>query len=549
MKKINVIINDEKYDFDKGITLLEIANKVYKEKFPAIVAFVDNELFSLDKKINKDCVVRFINLLDPVGNRIYQKGLFFVLIYAFKELFGYNYYVKACHSIDKAIKLRSNLYLNHERINMLKNKMREIIDLDMPIEKCLVSRKEAREYFLSIGDNSKADTFIYNTNHYVTLYKLGDLYDYFFSVMPVSTGIFKDFDLYLLDKGSFIMQFPTIIDSGKIPEYINREKIIEAFDENYKLSKKLGIFNSVDINRAVASGKISDIIKLNETISSNNLLNLARDIYDRKDSLKIVLMAGPSSSAKTTTSRKLSMFLKSFGLNPKPLSIDDYFLSREKTPRLPNGDYDFETIHAVDIDLFNDHLTRLIKGEEVEVPTFNFYKGEGEYLGNKIKLDNNDILIIEGLHAVNEELTKSISKDNKYKVYISPLTDLNIDNHNMISNSDVRLLRRIVRDNRTRGYGAEETIKRWRTVRDGENKYIFPFQDDVSYVYNSSLIYEIGVLKLYAEPLLFGIDNSSPYYEEVVRLLNFLDLFVGIPTDEIPSESVLREFIGGSYFE
>ena len=549
MEKINVIINDEKYDFDKGITLLEIANKVYKEKFPAIVAFVDNELFSLDKKINKDCIVRFINLLDPVGNRIYQRGLFFVLIYAFKELFGYNYYVKACHSIDKAIKLRSDLYLNHERINMLKNKMREIVDLDMPIEKCLVSRKEAREYFLSIGDNSKADTFIYNTNHYVTLYKLGDLYDYFFSVMPVSTGIFKDFDLYLLDKGSFIMQFPTIIDGGKIPEYINREKIIEAFDENYKLSKKLGIFNSVDINRAVASGKISDIIKLNETISSNNLLNLARDIYDRKDRLKIVLMAGPSSSAKTTTSRKLSMFLKSFGLNPKPLSIDDYFLSREKTPRLPNGDYDFETIHAVDIDLFNDHLTRLIKGEEVEVPTFNFYKGEGEYLGNKIKLDNNDILIIEGLHAVNEELTKSISKDNKYKVYISPLTDLNIDNHNMISNSDVRLLRRIVRDNRTRGYGAEETIKRWRTVRDGENKYIFPFQDDVSYVYNSSLIYEIGVLKLYAEPLLFGIDNSSPYYEEVVRLLNFLDLFVGIPTDEIPSESVLREFIGGSYFE
>ena len=549
MEKINVIINDEKYDFDKGITLPEIANKVYKEKFPAIVAFVDNQLFSLDKKINRDCIVRFVNLLDPVGNRIYQKGLFFVLIYAFKELFGYNYYVKACHSIDKAIKLRSDLYLNHERINMLKNKMREIVDLDMPIEKCLVSRKEAREYFLSIGDNSKADTFIYNTNHYVTLYKLGDLYDYFFSVMPVSTGIFKDFDLYLLDKGSFIMQFPTIIDGGKIPEYINREKIIEAFDENYKLSKKLGIFNSVDINRAVASGKISDIIKLNETISSNNLLNLARDIYDRKDSLKIVLMAGPSSSAKTTTSRNLSMFLKSFGLNPKPLSIDDYFLSREKTPRLPNGDYDFETIHAVDIDLFNDHLTRLIKGEEVEVPTFNFYKGEGEYLGNKIKLDNNDILIIEGLHAVNEELTKSISKDNKYKVYISPLTDLNIDNHNMISNSDVRLLRRIVRDNRTRGYGAEETIKRWRTVRDGEDKYIFPFQDDVSYVYNSSLIYEIGVLKLYAEPLLFGIDNSSPYYEEVVRLLNFLDLFVGIPTDEIPSESVLREFIGGSYFE
>ncbi len=549
MEKINIIINNEKYDFDKGISLLEISKKVYKDKFPVLAGYVDNELFALDRKINNDCSVRFINVLDSTGNRIYQKGLFFVLAYSFKELFGYDYYVKACHSIDKAVKLRSNLYLNHDRINALKKKMREVIDSDMSIEKCLVSRKEAREYFLSINDSSKADTFIYNTNHYVTLYKLDDLYDYFFSVMPISTGVFKDFDLYLLDKGSFIMQFPTSCDDGKIPEYVNREKIIKAFDENYSMSKRLGIFNSVDINRAVASGKISDIIKLTETISSNNLLNLAKDIYDRKDRIRIVLLAGPSSSSKTTTSRKLSMFLKSFGLNPKPLSIDDYFLDRDKTPKLSNGDYDFESVKAVDVELFNEHLTKLLDGEEVEVPTFNFYKGKGEYLGNKIKLEDEDILIIEGLHAVNEELTKSIHKDNKYKVYISPLTDLNIDNHNMISNSDVRLLRRIVRDNRTRGYSALETIKRWKTVRDGENKYIFPFQDDVDYVFNSSLIYEIGVLKLYAEPLLFEIDSSSIYYEEVVRLLNFLGLFVGIPTDEIPSDSVLREFIGGSYFE
>ena len=549
MKKINITFNDKKYEFDEGITLEEVSKKLYKGNFPALVGYVDNEIFSLDKKILSDCTVKFVNLMDSEGNRIYQKGLFFVLAYAFKELFGYDYHVKTCHSIDKAIKLRSNLNLTYDRINLLKAKMREIVDNDMPIDKCLVSRKEAREYFLSINDVSKADTFIYNTNHYITLYKLGDLYDYFFCNMPITAGVFKDFDLYLLDKGAFILQFPTISDDGKIPEYVNREKITEAFDENYKLSKKLGIFNSSDINSAVASGKISDIIKLTETISSNNLLNLAKEIYDKKDSVKIVLLAGPSSSAKTTTSRKLSMFLKSFGLNPKPISIDDYFLDREFTPKLPNGDYDFETIKAVNISLFNEHLTRLLNGEEVEIPTFNFYKGKGEYLGNKIKLEKQDILIIEGLHAVNEELTSSIPKDNKYKVYISPLTDLNIDNHNMISNSDVRLLRRIVRDSRTRGYSALDTIKRWQKVREGENKYIFPYQGDVDYVYNSSLIYEIGVLKLYAEPLLFGIDDSSPYYEEVVRLLNFLDLFVGIPTDEIPSESVLREFIGGSYFE
>lgn len=549
MEKINIIIDDEKYDFDKGITLLELSKKVYKGKFPVLVAFIDNEIFSLDKKIVSDCTVKFMTVLDPVGNRIYQKGLLFVLIYAFKELFGYGYYIKACHSIDKAIKIRTNLSLNHERITLLKKKMKEVIEADLPIVKCLVSRKEARNYFVSTFDEAKADTFIYNTNHYVTLYKLGDMYDYFFSQMPVSTGVFADYDLYLLDKGSFILQFPALNDDGKIPEYVNREKIIEAFDENYSLSKRLGIFNSADINMAVADGKISDIVKLTETISSNNLLSLAKEIYDRKDLLKIVLIAGPSSSGKTTTSKKLSMFLKSFGLNPKSISIDDYFLNREDTPKLSNGEYDFESINAINIDLFNDHLAHLINGEEVSIPTFNFFKGKGEYLGNKIKLENEDILIIEGLHAVNEELTKSIAKDKKYKVYVSPFTDLNIDNHNMISNSDVRLLRRIIRDNRTRGYSAEQTIERWQGVRDGEDKYIFPFQGDVDYVYNTALIYEIGALKLYVEPLLFGIEDSSPYYEEVVRLLNFLNMFVGIPTDEIPSESILREFIGGSYFE
>ena len=300
---------------------------------------------------------------------------------------------------------------------------------------------------------------------------------------------------------------------------------------------------------ACADGKISDIIKLTETISSNKLLELAKEIYSKRSTLKIVLIAGPSSSGKTTTAKKLAMFLKSFGMNPKSLSIDDYFLNREDTPKLENGEYDYESISAINIDLFNDHLTRLINGEEVSIPTYNFIKGKGEYLGNRIMLNNDDILIIEGLHAVNEDLTKAVAKDRKYKVYISPLSDLNIDNHNMISNSDVRLLRRIVRDNRTRGYSAEDTIKTWDSVRDGEEKYIFPYQGDVNYVYNSSLIYEIGVLKLYAEPLLYGIDNTSVYYEEVIRLLNFLNMFVGIPTDEIPNDSILREFIGGSYFE
>ena len=548
MTKLKVTIEKEKYDFDSGITLNEIAKKI-DNKFSPLVAYMDNEMVSLNTTITHDCNVKFINVLNPEGNRIYQKGLLFVLIYAFKELFGYSYSVKACHSIDKAIKLRTNLKLNTNRINDLKKKMQEVIRADMPIQKCLVTRREAREYFNKIMYDSKADTLVYGKNQYVTLYKLGDMYDYFFDEMPLSTSVFTKFDLFMLDNGSFILQFPYSNGDGEIPEYVNRNMIIDAFNENYSLAKKLGIYNSADLNTAAADGKISDIIKLTETVGSNKLLDLAREIFDRKDTVKIVLIAGPSSSGKTTTAKKLAMFLKTFGLNPKPLSIDDYFLDREDTPKLPNGEYDFESIRAVNTDLFNDHLKRLIDGEEVSIPTFNFYKGKGEYLGKTIKLENNDILIIEGLHAINEELTKSVDKKQKYKVYISPLTDLNIDTHNMISNSDVRLLRRIVRDNRTRGYSAETTVSKWNIVRDGEEKYIFPYQGDVNYVYNTALIYEIGVLKLYAEPLLYNIDNTSPCYSEVRRLLRFLGMFVGIPTDEIPSDSILREFIGRSYFE
>lgn len=547
MAKINVYINEEKYDFDEGITLLEITKKLSLNNIMA--GFVNNEIVPLDSKLLEDTEVVFVPTSNYVGNRIYQKGLLFVLIYAFKELFGYGYYVKACHSIDKAIKIKTNLDLNSTRINALKDKMKEIIEADMPIKKCTVSRKEARNYFLEIENKSKADTFVYNTNSFVTLYKLGDMYDYFFSKMPVSTSMVKDFDLFMLSDHDFILQFPYLNDDGKIPEYVDRDLIIKAFDEDYKLAKRLGIFNSTDLNKTATDATTSDVIKLTELVASAKLLELSKDIYDKRNKVKIVLISGPSCSGKTTTSRKLAMYLKIFGLNPKYLSIDDYFLDRDKTPKFENGEYDFESIRAVNVEQFNKDLSRMLDGEEVEIPTFNFVKGIGEYVGNSIKLEDKDILIIEGIHAINEQLTNLVDKEKKYKIYVSPLTDLNIDDHNMISNNDIRLLRRIIRDNRTRGYSAEHTISTWRRVRDGEEKYLFPYQNDVDYVYNTSLIYEIGVLKLYAEPLLFGIDNTSQYYEEVVRLLNFLDMFVGLPTDEIPNDSLLREFIGSSYFE
>lgn len=549
MKKINVLINGKNYTFDEGITLLGISKQVDTGVYEPIVAYVDNVLAELNYEIKHDCSVKFIDLNDRLGNRIYQKGLIFLLLSAINELYGKGYRIKVCHSIDKAITIKSYFDLDLDVLNNIKQKMQEMVSLNMPITRCLSKKKDAKAYFNDMLDNKKADTYNYSTSLYVSLYKLGNIYNYFYSLMPISTSCLKMFDLKLVDNRDFILQFPVPTSNGLIPVYKNHPKIIDAFNKNYKYSKQLDIFTSSDINKKIASGKISDIIKLDETLANNNLLEIAKEIYSKKDRIKLVLMAGPSSSGKTTTSKKLSLYLNSFGLNPRPISIDDYFLAREQTPKLPNGEYDFESLQALNIELFNDHLEKLLNHEEVYLQKFNFITGLPETDSNPTKLEENDIIIIEGLHGLNDELTSHIKKENKFKIYISPLTDLNIDNHNIVSTSDVRLLRRIVRDNRTRGYNAEETIKKWDLVRTGEEKYIFPFQDEADVIYNTALTYEIGVLKLYAEPLLYEIDSTSMYYEEARRLLNFLNMFLSIPTDSIPSDSIIREFIGNSYFE
>ena len=545
---INVIIDRNAYQYEKGIILSKICDDFQKDyEFPILVALVDNDIYELNKSIDKDCSIKFITLLDELGNKIYQKGLIFLLNYCFRKLYGYEKELKVCHSLDKSILIYSDLDINGDVLNNISSKMNEVVEEGLNISKCLVKRRDARKYFEQINDLKKANSFKYIANHYVTLYKIDDYYNYLYCKMPISTSVFKDFKLKVYSNNKFILQFPTT--DGNIPEFFNHEKVVAAYKENYKLSEKLNIYTSSDLNEIVSHGEINSIIKIDEVIASNRLLNIATDIYNKKDDIKLVLLAGPSSSGKTTTARKLTMFLKSFGLNPISLSIDDYFKDRVDTPKLDNGDYDFESINAIDVDLFNSHLIRLLNSEEVSMPTFNFTTGEKEYLGKNVKLKKGDILVIEGLHAINEELTKSIPRENKFKIFLSPLTDLNIDDQNMVSTADLRLIRRIVRDNRTRGYTALDTIRRWNNVRDGEIKYIFPYQDDVDCVYNTALIYEIGVLRLYAEPLLCDISIDDPYYEEVKRLLNFLGMFLAIPTEGIPSESIVREFIGNSFFE
>lgn len=425
--------------------------------------------------------------------------------------------------------------------------MESIIKADMPITKVTIDRIEAINYFESINDYTKAGVMKYNTNNYITLYRLGNTYNYFYNLMAPSTERLKDFDLTYIKENGFILRFPTIYINNTIKEYEHHPNMFEVFKEYREWAKIMNIENSVDLNRIVSTGKINDLIKIDETLQSNRLLSVAKEINSKKNKIKIVLVAGPSSSGKTTSSRKLCMFLQSFGLNPKVISMDDYFVEREETPLDENNKPDYECLEAMDLKLFDKQMATLLKGEKVKVPTFNFALGKKEYK-HELQVGEKDIIVIEGIHALDNKILTNIPREKKFKIYISALTELNMDDHNRISTTDNRLLRRIIRDNRTRGYSVEYTLKIWDSVRRGEEKYIFPFQDEADYTINSALIYEIGVLKTYVEPLLYSISNDSPYYEEAKRLIDFLRLFLPIPADAIPQDSILREFIGNSYF-
>ena len=386
----------------------------------------------------------------------------------------------------------------------------------------------------------------YNTNTYVTLYRMGNSYNYFYNMMPTSTGKLKDFDLTYINKKGLVLRFPTAYIKDKIKEYEHHPHMYDVFNEYRAWAKTIQIENSVDLNKMISSGSINDLIRMDETLQSNKLLEVARKISENKK-IKMVLMAGPSSSGKTTTSRKLSMYLKSFGLKIRTISMDDYFVDSAQTPLGEDGKPDFECLEAVDLKLFDKQIEQLLNGEEVILPTFNFILGVKEYK-EKAKMDKNEILVIEGIHGLDSNILTNIPRENKFKIYLSALTELNIDNHNRISTSDNRLLRRIIRDNRTRGYDVTKTLESWAKVRSGEEKYVFPYQDDADFTFNTGLIYEIGILKTYVEPLLYSVDDQSPQYEEAKRLIDFLRLFLPIPSDAVPQDSILREFIGNSCF-
>lgn len=549
IESIKLKIMGEEKEIPSGLTFADVA-KDYQDKFkyPIILARAKNKYRELSDYIVDNDDIEFVDLKDRMGNLVYVNSLVYLASYAVTEAFGKNAKIIVKYSIDKGIYIETNFDLDIEKCKALKAKMKELAEKNISITKCRVERYEAIEYFELNKETSKVNLLKYATNTHITLYKIGGMYDYFFTLMPPSTGCLKHFDIHFLNPRGFVLLFPTVYIDG-IKKYEHHPKLFEVFREYQKWAEIMKISNVPALNTIVSNGRADDIIRIDETLQSNRLLNLAKDIVSRKDQVKIILIAGPSSSGKTTSCRKLSMYLRSFGLEPREISMDNYFVNRENTPLDENGEPDFECLEAVDIKKFDSDVKKLLNGEKVRLQVFNFVKGKSEPGEDEVALGKNEVLIIEGIHALNDKILTSIDRKKKFKIYLSPLTILNIDIHNRISTTDNRLLRRIVRDNRTRGYKVEDTLRSWRKVRLGEEKHIFPNQDSADATFNTALIYEIGVLKTYVEPLLYSVSITSPYYEEARRLINVLKTFLPIPSDAIPDDSLLREFIGGSCFK
>lgn len=531
----------------KDTTLYDLIKRLNKTD-DIIACSINNEIVELSYKLKEDTKLKLISIKDRMGAKIYRSGLKFIYITAIKELFGINTDVKLLHSLDKGIYTRIDLDLTVDIVKDIKAKMEELVSRDLRFEKITTSRKEAIKYFNEVKEKEKSSMYKQMTGDALTLYNLLNYYNYFYTKMPYSTGIIKSFDLTLTKDKGVMLEYPSTYDM-KIPPYTHMDQVLNVFKEYGKWADTLGVKYVSDVNNVVIEGKIKEFIELNEIKQNNDLLKIASEIEKNLNNIKLVLIAGPSSSGKTTTSKKLSLYLKSKGINPFVLSTDDFFKNRIDTPKNENGEYEYDIPEALDIDLFNEKLTSLIKGEETLLPTYNFLTGEKEYKHAPVSLKNRDLIIVEGIHTLNEMLTSKIDRKNKLKIYISPFTPLDLDRHNHVSTVDLRLIRRLVRDYRTRGYDAEETLKNWRVVRRSEEKYIFPYQKEADIVLNTALIYELGVLKTYAVPILFSVSYHSEYYSEALRIINFLKSFLNIPDSMLPETALLREFVGGGYFE
>lgn len=542
---VKIQYNGKTIDVENGTKIIDILGDEVK-KIGAIAARFNNEVKSLNYKLKENGNLSLIDISNKDGIRIYRKGLLFIIGKAISELYP-NAKIMVNYQLSNSLLCEiTNMEITEKMIENINKKVADIVEKNLPIEKKSMSKKEAEEFYKNSETINGKLQLELHTKKQVSLYWCEDYFDYYYGILPISTGVMNLYEIIKYEKG-FLIRYPSRKEINKLPEFKENRKLMATLDEYDVLHTVLNVPTVKKLNEVIRQGKIKDYILLDEALHEKKIANIADDIL-KNDKIKMILIAGPSSSGKTTFAQRLGIQLRLNGLKPVTISVDNYFVERPQNPIDENGNYNFECLEAIDVKLLNEHLLRLLNGEEVEIPTFDFEVGTKRYNGNTLKLADDEVLVIEGIHCLNDKLTPLIPKEQKYKIYISCLTVLNIDEHNRISTTDTRLIRRMVRDSQFRGYKALHTLQMWDSVVEGEEKNIFPFQEEADSMFNSSLIYELAVLKDYAIPLLEEIDNSNPEYSEAKRLYRMLGYFESIPADYLPNNSLLREFVGGSIF-
>ncbi len=543
-----ILFDQEEKEYAQGTTFLDIAQQ-YQSRYrdQIVLAVFNNKLRELNRTIEADGVLSFLTTADTKGRKAYRRSMVMLLEKAVFHLFGTKAKLRVMHTLGQGqyCELEGVADLTQELLDEISTEMRRFAASDIPIQKHTIHTDAAIARFMECGMEDKAKLFRFRRSSHVNLYDMDGFQDYFYGYMVPSTGYLKYFELLRYGDG-FVLIFPNE-DTRKVSAFHQSDKLYHTLMEAAAWAKQMHINTIGELNEQIVKGKIQDIILLQEAEMEKRIGKIAEQIALEKNK-KFILIAGPSSSGKTTFSHRMSIQLRAHGLTPYPIGMDNFYVNRDKTPLDENGQYDFECLEAIDMELFDTTMEKLLAGEQVELPHFNFKNGKREYKGEYLQLGPDDVLVIEGIHGLNDRLLSTLPKETKFKIYISALTQINIDEHNPIPTTDGRLIRRIVRDAFMRGTSAEHTIEMWQSVRRGEEKNIFPFQEQADVMFNSALIYELPVLKMYAEPLLFAIEPDSPQHMQAKRLLKFLDYFLQVPSEEVGRNSILREFIGGSCF-
>ena len=548
---VTVTIEGKEYYYEEGIKY-EIIAKEFQKNYdtPIALVIVDGKIRELMKRVTKDCTIDFITFKSVIGHKTFVRTAVMMMMKAIHDEYGAGATnnVKVNFTIGPGYycSFKGDLKIDAEGIERIKTRMQEMIDADIPFTKKSYPTDEALALFRKLGMTDKEQLFKYRRSSSINIYCLGDYYDYYYGYMMPSTSYVTKFDLFPYEDGMMLV-LPQHGTGNGVEQFVPRKKLFATLMQASDWSADMGIDTVGDLNDWVCSGQVEDLILVQEALQERRIGEIAREISDR-DGVKFVMIAGPSSSGKTTFSHRLSIQLRTYGLTPHPIGLDNYYKDHKDTPLDEDGNPDYECLDALDVEQFNKDMTDLLNGKEVELPTYNFKTGKREYKGHCLQLGEDDILVIEGIHGLNEKMSYALPAESKYKIYISALTALNVDEHNRIPTTDGRIIRRMVRDARTRGASAQKTIAMWPSVRKGEEMYIFPYQEDADAMFNSALIYELAVLKPYAEPLLYSIEKGEPEYFEARRLLKFLEYFLTIGSDGLPNNSLIREFVGGGCF-